>query len=161
MMPCIPSYFKLLSHPPYYRIPFKNGKWIAPLTDIYIKMRDVQVISIGMNTVTVSMNFRTAWLDYRLENWNYPPKVYGNWIWLNEEFKNLVWMPTIITDKLVSEKEVDEKFGLWRLRNNSIPLVFRKFYLHTTVNCAMDFQTFPFDKHVCNIEVIKFSFKEF
>ena len=47
MMVCIPSNFKLLSHPPYNRVPMKDGKWIYPLTDLYIRMRDVTVIEVG------------------------------------------------------------------------------------------------------------------
>ena len=29
----------------------------------------------------------------------------------------------------------------------------KKFYLSTTIKCDMDFQNFPFDEHVCNLEV--------
>ena len=131
----------------------KNGKWIAPLTDIGITMRDVQVINIGTDTITIDMNFETRWFDYRLKNWNYPPKEYWTWIFLSMEFRNLIWFPDMIINNLVSEKEIDKKIILLRLENNPIPLVVSQFYLSTTVKCQMDFQNYPFDKHVCILEV--------
>ena len=131
----------------------KDGKWIAPLTDIFIQMRDVQVISIGIDTVTIDMNFEAAWFDYRLKDWNYPPKEYWTWIWLGKEFRNLIWFPDIISKNVVSEKVKNNQFLLLRLVNNPIPLIISKFHLSITVNCEMDFQTYPFDKHVCNLEV--------
>ena len=154
MMVCISGKFKkVLAHPPYKRVPMKDGKWNAPLTDIYILMRDVQVISIGTSTVTISMNFEAGWFDYRLKDWNYPPEEYWIFIWLGKEIKNLIWFPDIIANNMVSAKETDKQFLLLRLENNPIPLIISKFYLSITVNCEMDFQTYPFDKHDCNLEV--------
>ena len=146
---------RLLTHPPYNRVPKKDGKgkWNYPLTDLYIRMRDVQVISIGTNTITIGMTFAVSWFDYRLKNWNYPPKDYWLSIWLNKDFKNLIWFPSIIANNLVSQKKIDKQFILFRWGNNPIPLIISKFYLSITVNCEMDFQTYPFDKHVCNLEV--------
>ena len=153
IMICIPSYYKeTLSHPPFNRVPMKDGKLNEPLNDIYITMRDVQVINIGMNTISIGMNFEASWFDYRLKDWNYPPKEYWTWTFLNMEFRNLIWFPDIITNNMVSTKKIDKKIILLRLGNN-IPLIASKFYLITTVNCEMDFEAYPFDKHDCNLEV--------
>ena len=154
-MICIPSYFKLLlSHPPYNRVPMKDGKWNCPLTDINILMRNVQVISIETHTITVSMNLVVYWYDYRLKVWKYSPNEYLTWMYLSKDFRNLIWFPNIeVANKMLSKKKQDEQFGLLRWENNSIPLVFRKFYLSISVNCEMDFQNFPFDKHDCKLEV--------
>ena len=151
---CIPSFFKqTLTHPPYKRVPMIDGKWNSPLTDIGIRMRDVQVINIGTDTITIDMNFEVHWFDYRLQNWNYSPKEYWTWIFLSMELRNLIWFPDIIVNNLVSEKEIDKKIILLRIENNPIPLVVSQFYLSTTVKCQMDFQNYPFDKHVCILEV--------
>ena len=155
-MICIPSNFKqILSYPPYKRVPMKlKGKKLdASLTDIYIIMRDVQVISIGMSTITISMNFDASWFDYRLKYWNYPPKDFWTMIWLGKEFRKLIWFPDIISKNVVSEKVKNKQFQLLRLGNNPFPLIISKFYLSITVNCEMDFETYPFDEHVCNLEV--------
>ena len=156
-MICVPSNFKQsLSLPPYNRVlvPMEDGKWNAPLIDITVTMRNVHVIGIATSTVTIGMTLETSWFDYRLKVWNFAPKEYLTWLYLSKEFKNLFWFPQIdVANNMVSKKEQDEKLVLVRWNNNPIPVVIRKFYLTTTINCEMDFATFPFDKHVCNLEV--------
>ena len=154
-MICVPSYFKqALSYPPYNRVPMKDGKWNMPLIDITVTMRDVHVIGIATSTVTIGMTLETSWFDYRFKIWNWTPKEYTTWIYLSKEFKNLFWFPQIdVANNMVSKKEQDEKLLLIRWNNDSIPVVIRKFYLTTTINCEMIFATFPFDKHICNLEV--------
>ena len=156
IMICVPNYFKeSLSYPPYSRVPMKDGKWNAPLTDINIRMGNVQVISIGTHAVTISMNLEVNWSDYRLKLWNYPPKEYWTWTFLgnDKEFENLIWFPDIDINNMVSLEEKSEKVSLLRMNNKPIPLVTRTIYLSTTINCEMNFQLFPFDKHDCNLEV--------
>ena len=156
MMICVPTYFKeSFIHPPYNRVPMKDGKWNMPLTDIMITMKNIQVIDIGTHshTITISMNFVARWFDYRLKVWNNPPKDYYTWFVLTAE-DYLFWFPKIdISNNMVSKKEQDETFQLLRLKNMSITRVSWRVYLSTTLTCEMNFETFPFDKHVCNLEV--------
>ena len=158
---CIPSFFKQsLSQPPYNSVPMKDGNWNAPLIDIFVKMSNAHVIGIDTSSVTIGMTLETGWFDYRLQVWNSPPAEYYTWIYLSKEFRNLFWFPQIdVADNMVSKNEQDEKIVLLRWNNNPIPWIIRKYYLTTTINCEMNFETFPFDKHVCNLEVSCILFK--
>ena len=69
------------------------------------------------------------------------------------EFQNLIWFPNIIANNMVSGKKIDKEILLLRLGNNPIPVIVSKFYLSVTVKCQLDFQTYPFDEHVCILEV--------
>ena len=151
-MICVPSFFKQALHePPSTRVPVKDEHWDSPLITLYTKLENIQVIAIGTHTITVSMLFKVYWFDYRLKEWNYQHSTSIN---LSKEDKNFIWLPEIdIANNMVSKKEQGEKIFMYRFHNTAIPLVFRRFYLRTTVNCEMDFQNFPFDKHICNLEV--------
>ena len=63
------------------------------------------------------------------------------------------WSPQIkIGNNMVWKNKEEQEFGL--MKNFLLTkLGIKKFYLSTTVKCDMDFQTFPFDRHVCNLEV--------
>ena len=68
-----------------------------------------------------------------------------------------IWSPHILiaNNKMLENKEREE-FGFMKLvTKHGIIFGKKKFYLYTKVRCAMDFENFPFDKHVCILEVSK------
>ena len=61
----------------------------------------------------------------------------------------------VFGSRLVAQNNIDEKQGVARMDwNNRVQVLgFKTFQLSVTVKCEMDFQKFPFDEHVCNLEV--------
>ena len=57
---------------------------------------------------------------------------------------------------MVAQNKIHEKQGVVKI--DSMLLGFKTFQLSVTVKCEMDFQEFPFDEHVCNLEVSSISF---
>ena len=133
-------------------IPRKYMDWIQfPLnykefgkTKFSITLSNVQIIEIGSNEITISMNTRIAWSDYRL--------TFGvDRAFLSEEDQKQVWSPRIVVGtNMMSKSKETEEIEVSRWPQNSLV---KTFYLLTTVKCKMNFQTFPFDNHTCNIEV--------
>ena len=135
-------------------------------TNTNVKVSKLQIINIGHDSITLSMVLEMNWIENRLKiNMQGVPR---QLISLSKEDQNHIWKPKIgIKSNVVSESregnvlglfvdevwcEIDEKickemkFGSWLV-------AYQKFSLSTTVKCEMDYQKFPFDKHVCNIEV--------
>ena len=102
-----------------------------------------------METITISMHLRVTWMEWRL--WfNTPYKNEGAIIYLNMEDQNQVWSPKIVIgSNMISHSKQGETFAVGDRTADS----FISFYLITTLKCEMDYQTFPFDKHICKIEV--------
>ena len=70
---------------------------------------------------------------------------------LSEDDQKQIWSPSFgIATNLMSEtKKAEEmKVSYWLK-----VCLMKSYYLITTVRCEMNFQTFPFDSHTCNIEV--------
>ena len=133
-------------------IPKKYTQWIqwnpgvgkGRKTKLSITLSNVQIIEIGSNEITISMNTRIEWSDYRL-------KFGVDRALLSEEDQKQVWSPRIVigTNMMSKSKEAEEiEVSMWPLNS-----LVKTFYLLTTVKCEMNFQTFPFDSHTCNIEV--------
>ena len=138
-------------------IPKKYTQWIqwnpgvgkGRKTKLSITLSNVQIIEIGSNEITISMNTRIEWSDYRL-------KFGVDRALLSEEDQKQVWSPRIVigTNMMSKSKEAEEiEVSMWPLNS-----LVKTFYLLTTVKCEMNFQTFPFDNHTCNIEVRKCDF---
>ena len=134
---CIPrKYMDWIQSPPYSKI---FGK-----TKLLITLSNVQIIEIGSNEITVSMNTMIEWCDKRL--------IIGvRKALLSEDDQKQVWSPTIgigsnlmLETKKAEEMKVSYWLKVWLMKS---------YYLITTVRCELDFQTFPFDNHTCNIEV--------
>ena len=118
------------------------------MEEINIEMSKVEIIEIGVQTVTVSMHLKVSWSEWRLFfNTEYPGA--DAIIYLNEEHQQQIWSPQIIIgSNLVSQNKQGQKFGLGDGTES-----FYSYYLITKVKCEMDYQTFPFDKHVCDLMV--------
>ena len=119
-------------------------------TSIDVEVSKLQIIKIGDDTITISMGILMGWLENRLKM--NTQGVTRQVISLSEEDKKQIWSPQIVIENnMVSVSKEGEQFVLMKLGTWS--LAYKKFYLSTTVRCEMDSQTFPFDKHVCKIEV--------
>ena len=73
-----------------------------------------------------------------------------------------IWSPNflIANNKMLENKE-REVFGFMKDSEHENIRGVKVFYLYTKVRCAMDFENFPFDKHVCILEVSKIPFCKF
>ena len=134
----------IFEHPP--NVP---GHWDAMGTEkIVIGMSKVEIIEIGVQTVTVSMHLKVSWREWRLFfNTQFPGA--QAMIYLNEEHQQQIWSPQIVIGtNMVSQNKQGQKFGVGDGTDS-----FYSYYLMTTVKCEMDYQTFPFDHHVCNLMV--------
>ena len=118
------------------------------MEEIVIKMSKVEIIEIGVQTVTVSMHLKVSWSENRLYfNTEYPGS--GGVIYLNKEHQQQIWSPQIVIGtNMVSQTKQGEKFGVGDGTES-----FYSYYLTTTVKCEMDYQSFPFDEHVCDVMV--------
>ena len=116
--------------------------------DIAIQMSKVEIIEIGVQTVTVSMHLKVSWSEWRLFfNTEFPGE--KAIIYLNEEHQQQIWSPQIVIGtNMVSQTKQGEKFGVGDGTES-----FYSYYLTTTVKCEMDYQSFPFDEHVCDLMV--------
>ena len=130
----------------YYGFPiqFPLNKKHHGKTELNITLSNVQIIEIGSNEITVSMNTMISWYDKRL--------IIGVvTALLSEDDQKQIWSPKFgIGTNLMSEtkkaEEMEVRYG-WEV------FLVESYYLITTVRCELDFQTFPFDNHTCNIEV--------
>ena len=136
---------------PHY--PGDNGK-----TKLSIEIANLQIIEIDLHEITLSMDVEIKWSEYRLTM----RTMKGEVAYLRPEDKGKIWSPKIfIVNNRIIEKKEHETFGfmkkgssLMKYRSHYLDdLGVKKFHLFTKVTCDMDFRTFPFDKHVCSLEV--------
>ena len=77
-------------------------------------------------------------------------------IYLSIDDQKKIWAPQIVIgSNMVSKTKDEEEFGVQKTLY-TYPHhceATKKFYLRTSVICDMHFDHFPFDKHVCNLEV--------
>ena len=122
-------------------------------TEIDVKVSKLQIIKIGYGTITLSMNMEMMWFEDRVKINTYGFHLQK--IPLRQEDQEQIWSPQIaIKNDMVSISMERETIGLWGGEDRISCLAAKNFYLSTKVKCEMDFQTFPFDKHVCKIEVM-------
>ena len=124
-------------------------------TEITISLSKVQIIEIGDQSVSLNMDVSMGWYDFRL---NLKSESFEK-IYLTKEEQKQIWSPQIIlATNVKSENMKKEEFAFYE--TPYVPLAERisaikKFHLSTTIKCDMDFQNFPFDEHICNLEVSK------
>ena len=120
-------------------------------TELLITLSNIQIIEIGTDEITISMNTRIKWRDYRL--------TFGvAKALLSVEDQKQIWSPRIVIGtNVVSKTKEAEEIEVSNWCNSNIKWCSKNlektFPLLTTVKCEMDFQKFPFDNHTCNIEV--------
>ena len=130
-------------------------------TKINIEMSKFQIITIKEESVTMSMYFEVEWVDQRLQplNLNHANSelVLNSWAFvLKEEEYEKIWMPSIGygTELISKDRKVDHVFARINNRNyTSGARMEQGIDVTVEVVCQMDFQNYPFDHHVCSIEV--------
>ena len=151
---CIPQEDKfLIQYPPTMKWSDLSRDWCCTPTILNFIIGSVEVVEIDVDALTIYMNLRITWKDQRpvLMTWTPNEKVY---LGMDEEKE--IWSPMIgIWSNKMSENKQGKEFSLKKSSNSTTNGAegFQRFYLTTKVKCAMDFQTFPFDKHICNLEV--------
>ena len=135
-------------------------------TNIEVEVSKLQIKNIGDDTITLGMGMEMSWCEYRLQiNVQGLP---AQMISLSEEDQRQIWSPQIfIENNMVSMSMQGQQFVLLGgheifpfntgtiddQQSTELLLASKRFYLSSTVNCEMNFQTFPFDEHTCRIEV--------
>ena len=121
-------------------------------TNVDLKVFNFQIIKIGDGTITLTMILELKWLEYRLK---LNTQGSNQMISLGKEEQNHVWSPRIVMkNNAISMSREGEHFTL--IMDSWCPRASLMFHLSTTINCEMDFLTFPFDEHTCKIEVSNF-----
>ena len=118
-----------------------------------IEIKNLQVIEIESHAISLSMEIFVAWYENRLIL-NVPLM---QTIFLIKEAQGKIWSPKLLiaNNKMLENKEREE-FGFTKFNDYEAGGWGTKtFYLYTKVRCAMEFENFPFDKHVCILEVSK------
>ena len=150
---CIPEEDRfLIQYPPSMKLSDLSRDWYTP-TILTIVIGSVEVVEIDVHTLTISMILKITWKDQRpvLMTWTPYEKIN---LGMDEEKE--IWSPRIgIWSKKMSENKQLKGFNLKKSSNSTTygAEVFKSFFITTKVKCAMDFQTFPFDKHECNLKV--------
>ena len=130
-------------------------------TKINIEMSKFQIITIKEESVTLSMYFEVEWVDQRLQPLNLynvnSESVLNSWAFvLKEEEYEKIWIPSIGygTELISKDRKVDHVFARINNRNYTGGARMEKgIDVTVEVVCQMDFQNYPFDHHVCSIEV--------
>ena len=131
----------------------------------------VEIIEFDVKSqqFTIRMGLRINWSENRLKLLS--SSLVDGWMTVPS---NTIWSPKIdIQSVEVSEKRTQElmevimdfqsEISKWEYRSKdwgNYDIYFvqsssakMKFFLTTTVKCSMNFQMFPFDSHICKLEV--------
>ena len=148
-MICIPSLCKRIMHA-------KPRKYKNMILNLNIEMSSVEVIEIGLKTMTISMHLSITWTDPRFLLFRSTENLEK--FYLSKDEQKGIWSPQIVvgTKKLL-QNEIEMEFGVHKKSNQkskkNVISVTKKVDLTVKVKCELDFQLFPFDKHVCKLEV--------
>ena len=164
---CILSNYKLeqiTEHPAKYI----EEELLSSQTSINIEISKFQIKRINEGSVDMSLNYKVNWVDQRLQvlQFQYFKDVPFS---LDETKQKSIWIPhlkmgteMISLDKIVDyvRAEIRGNFtpkshigvgsGEWLTRGARIE---KSISVTTEVTCELDFKRFPFDHHVCSIEV--------
>ena len=135
---CVPSQFQSgLQHPPN-----------LPQTKVNFYLHKIQVIKIEANSITIRLVPIINWREHRLELITGSQSIY-----LSEYDQKRIWSPKFFVNDVMSFDVEHEEFIL--TKNDTIGNVLgtKFFWSIIKVECKMDFLNFPFDEHLCIIEV--------
>ena len=137
-------------------------------TRINIELSQFQVQSINEDSIGMSFFFKVNWVDQRLQVLQFKrSKDYP--FTLDESQQKNIWIPRLElkTEMISNEKKVDHVTA--GIRGNFTPnspidvgpegwvtsgaWVKQEISLTIEVACDLNFKRFPFDQHVCSIEV--------
>ena len=158
---CIPEEHKLLiQYPPTMNWgDLQKCSWCSECSQCYtptilnFTIGSVEVVEIDVDALTISMNLKTFWKDQRPVLMT---RTSLEIIHLGMDEEKEIWLPRIgIWSNRMSQNIQRKQFCLRKSSNSTTygAEVLKDFSITTKVKCAMDFQTFPFDKHSCILEV--------
>ena len=144
---CIEREYKdIMPWKPVYFDPEKNSTGLG----LVIQLDNLQIIEIDVSKISLSMNMDIRWFEPRVHLAT-PP---GTTIYLRAKDEMNIWSPEIVTvNNIVSQEKEREEFGIKETHYYMFPVAVKKFYMITTMKCDMDFHYYPFDQHVCILEV--------
>ena len=126
-------------------------------TKVNIEIFDFQIITIKEDSFTMSMNFKVDWIDQRLQPVYFYVTKFTKWAYdLKESEQDRIWMPSIgYRTELIS---IDQKTNHVSARRNNVSFtsgarIAKGSFVTAEVVCELDFQKYPFDDHLCSIEV--------
>ena len=152
-MICIPGWCKSkIKKKPYGKIE-KNL--------ININMSKIEVIEINAHTLTISMHQRITWKDFRIQLFIDSTEEITEDLekfQLTKDEQKVIWSPQIVigTNKM-SQIERGLEYGMLKIKQKKkwVKILSKDVDLTVIVKC--DYQsTFPFDKHICVLEVRKY-----
>ena len=136
-------------------------------TEIDIEMFDVEIIDfdVKMQQFTLRMGLKIIWPEKRLKLVKSSRSLVNGWMAVSG-----IWVPQLdIRSVVVSESRKLERLDVamdsqsevskWNWYDKYINYLVQsftakmKFSLTTTVKCSMNFDMFPFDSHICKLEV--------
>ena len=152
----------ILSNYQHEEIKEHPAKYSEPIsqTNINIEISDFQLIRINEDSIRMSLYWKVEWVDQRLQvlQFQLTPAHKGPdypFI-LQESEQESIWIPPLKLTSIISKGEdVDYVEAGPRILGNftSGAWVAQSNYVDAEVECDLDFKTFPFDHHVCRIEV--------
>ena len=107
------------------------------------------------HTFTISMYLSIKWVELRIQLFRSSTKYdRDDWekFYLSKGEQKEVWSPQIViaTNKV---RQNDQGWEVGVSKRYMTPWVYKDMDLNTEIKCEMSFLTFPFDKHVCILEV--------
>ena len=166
---CILSNYQceqITEHPAKYTE--EEEELFSSQTSINIEISKFQIKRIKEDSVVISLDYKVNWVDQRLQvlQFQYFKDVPFS---LDETHQKSIWIPhlkmgteMISLDKIVDyvRAEIRGNFkpnshigvgnGGWLTRGARVE---KSISVTTEVTCELDFKRFPFDHHVCSIEV--------
>ena len=136
---CIPWKFQSgLQYPPNH-----------PQTEVNFTLHQIQVIEIDSNIITIGLAPHINWREHRLELITGFQSIYLTKIDLKR-----IWFPHLFVHDMMSFDVKHDEYILSKNEAIGNVLVIDNFkWFITKVKCEMDFLDFPFDEHLCIIEV--------
>ena len=125
-------------------------------TRIYVEISEIQIKRIRKYSMEIKFYFKVKWVDQRLQvlQFQFTPDDYP--FILQESEQESIWIPPLkLTSMISNGVDVDYVQAGPRILGNftSGAWVAQSNYVNAEVECELDFKTFPFDHHVCRIEV--------
>ena len=136
---CIPRKFQSgLQYPPKH-----------PHTEVNFTLHQIQVIEIDSNSISIRLVSIVNWREHRLE------LITGfQFVYLTEADLKRIWFPHLFVNDMISFDLKHDEYVLSKNETIGNVLVIENIYsFMTKVKCEMDFLEFPFDEHLCIIEV--------
>ena len=164
---CILSNYKLeqiTEHPAKYI----EEELLSSQTSINIQISKFQIKRIKEDSVVMSLDYRVDWVDQRLQVLQFQYSK-DHPFSLDESQQKSIWMPCLemgtemiskekfvdyvaaeIRENFTSNSHIDVGSGDWVTSGARVE---KSISVTTEVTCELDFKRFPFDHHVCSIEV--------